>query len=188
MLPRALRRSLSALAFAVAAALAVGVAGCSATPDAEIAESGGDAIVSSNEPAIDVDATYRMVFSHVPTLGSETPDLPLLTVDVTVDDQVFRQMHPAFDSLERAFIIIPRRTDGQIWLDRIEMPFDHRSLVGTTALRWVDVHSLKDVHLSMDDLSLVRSQGIAVGLDTNLGTVWPRNGSLKFVPTPAPTL
>jgi hypothetical protein len=162
----------------------VGLVGCSAAePEASTDDTAG--LTSSREPGVDVNATYRFAFSGIPTIGSENPDVPLLTMKITVDDEAIRRQHPGFDGLERVFAMVPRRAGGQTTLERIELPFDHSELRGFIQLRYVDVHAIENLHLSKDDLAATLAEGIAVGLDTNVGTLWAQEPGHNFVPVPA---
>jgi hypothetical protein len=164
------------------------VAGCTASADpnsggaTEVASS--DLTTSSTEPGIAVDATYRLAFDGTPTIGSE-PTVPYLTLRVVVDDRLVREAHPGFDGLERVFVMLPRKQGGVTHVERVELPFDHSELQGFISLYWVDVHQNERLRISTDDLDAVRAEGIAVGLDTNVGTVWAQRPGETFPVTGA---
>ena len=71
--------------------------------------------------------------------------------------------------------------------ERVELGFMHRSYRGYISLRWVDVYGTKDpLAMSEDDLAAVVKEGVAIGLETNVGTVWAQHEGRNFIPTASP--
>jgi hypothetical protein len=144
-------------------------------------------LMSTKVSGISVDAFYRWVLDGVPTYGHE-PRAPRLDIEVIVNDAQVAATLPGFDGLESAFVFVPRsdgaggarwELHGLSWAGgayrRVgSSPYDQRTeLVG-------DKHVLQGMRLSEADLQQVLARGIAVGLDTNRGTVWAQDADQNF--------
>lgn len=149
--------SASKLAFALLL-----VAGCGAPAD-DAASTTSD-LASATEPGIDVTGSYHRAYIDTPTYGYE-PTAPFLTIEVTVDDAKIRAAHPGFDGFEHAFALVPN-------VGRIELPFTGSRTTGYIQLRQIDVHGVTGVHVSEEAYTASSAQGIAIGLETNVGTLW----------------
>lgn len=169
-------------AFAVLA-LAL-VTGCAAessepVPEAEDVEVASQDVVSGKEPAIDVTARYRLVYADTPTYGYE-PKAALLDIDVVVDDARLAKSLPGFDGYERAFALVPRTRDGRVVFERVELAYRGQSVRGYIALRFVDRHGVEGLRLGEQEVPALRESGIAIGLETNRGTVWAQEPGKNF--------
>jgi hypothetical protein len=65
---------------------------------------------------------------------------------------------------------------------RFELSYQSEGRRGYYGERRFDRSELRGTKLSTCDLEAVRSLGVAVGLDTNVGTVWAQNAGGNFVP------
>ena len=89
---------------------------------------------------------------------------------VSRDENPFRKKH----GLERPFVLVPRASgsDGVRW-DRIALAFTGPIPQGCYLERRVDGYATTPaLRLTEEDLDLVKRHGVAVGLDTNQGTIW----------------
>jgi hypothetical protein len=184
------RRPFVLVAAALSAALCA-LSGC-AVPGGEVgddaAQTAEPEVRSAKVSAIEVDATYRMVVIGTPTYGFDATE-PFLTIQVIVDDAALLREQPGFDGYERAFALVPRAGEGGGGWERIEIPFAHRQVRGyMSSVRWVDVHRAVSLRLSDADLSLLLSEGVAIGLETNVGTIWAQDAGENFAVTRATRL
>lgn len=160
-----------ALLFALSAA-----SGC-ATPADEADVSSSDEELATAVPprpfnGIEVVANYSLTFpDYPPTLGSQQT-IPVVDIEIVVDDAAVANVVADFDGYERAFALVPRMRDGQTRFERVELPFEGRRVRGFIALRWVDIHGVSSLRLDSADRAGLLEKGIAVGLETNRGTVW----------------
>jgi hypothetical protein len=159
---------------------------CSAAPDAaeEAAESASEDALSRAQTGIEVKARVREGVVGTPTIGSPAT-APFLSIEVTVDDRQVRTQHRGFDGFERAFALVPRQSDGGTKWTRVELAYRGTSQRGYIALYPVDLYEASSLRLTDSDRALVSSLGIAVGLDTNVGTVWAQNYGDNFRPQDA---
>lgn len=65
------------------------------------------------------------------------------------------------------------------WL-RIDVPYETQTRAGYYAERTVDVHLLESLYLSKEDLEAMRELGVAIGLQTNVGTLWAQEPGRNF--------
>jgi hypothetical protein len=92
-------------------------------------------------------------------------------VTLAVDDAMLRKQLDGFDGMERPFVMLPSEQDGKVTWWRHELKFartgDH---VDFMRIRQMDHYQLPEV--KNVDAEAVRKYGVAVGLETNVGTVW----------------
>jgi hypothetical protein len=156
--------------------------GCAAPADDATGSTQED-ITSAKEPGVEVDAVYRYVVTGTPTYGYDATE-PFLWIDIVVDDAAIRRQHPGFDGYERPFVLLPRKdASGAITWERRELAYRGQSQRGYMALRPVDLYGLASTKLSSGDLQAVLAEGVAVGLDSNVGTIWAQDAGKNFVPT-----
>jgi len=165
-------RSFSFVIVAIAGALA----GCVTPVDAaEDVENIASAQTSALEPAVTIDAEWFRAVTRTPTYGDDGMS-PFLTINVTVEDDLLRRSRPTFDGFERPFALIPRADGDAVRWERLDLPFRATGLRGYIALRPYDAYeTARAVPLSEADLAVISREGIAVGLDTNVGTIWAQN-------------
>lgn len=139
---------------------------------AACASSGGADATTADDQAITeaagvtVHATWQLAVTGTPTYGYDATE-PFVSVAIEVDDQAIRAAHPAFDGLERAFVVIPFANGTQ----RIELPYRGHTLTGYIELRSIDQYSLDPRKISADDLTAIRAGGVTIELETNVGTL-----------------
>ena len=119
--------------------------------------------------AIRVDAEWRSVSAGTPTYGYD-PRAEILRIAVQVDDAAIRAQHPGFDGLESVFVLVPRATDGGLVWESHAVPYWAESRAGYYAQIVIDVHRTDWLHGL--DVQAAIEHGVAIGLDTNVGTVW----------------
>jgi hypothetical protein len=187
-------RFLHALAaLALGACLTAGASGCRNELSNDPLDVGRDdgpeglPLMSTKVPGISVDAFYRWAPDGVPTYGHD-PRAPRLDVEVIVDDAQVAAALPGFDGLESAFALVPRSdgAEGARWeLHGLSWAGGAYRTVGSSLYdqrteRVGDKHVLRGLRLSEADLQQVLARGIAVGLDTNRGTVWAQDADQNF--------
>lgn len=121
--------------------------------------------------AVEVGAWQRQVPTGcTPTYGRSCRE-PAVKVRVRVDDALLRQAHPGFDGLEHAFVLLPYYdADGLLQWQGHAVPWDRLSRHGYYSELTADVHETD--WLRGVDLDAIEAEGVAVGLDTNVGLVW----------------
>lgn len=156
------------------AAFAVLATACAVEPSAPEEGTTESPLASKKSRAIDVvaEATSRSV--GTPTYGYD-PRGTFLEVEVSVDDRALREEHPGFDGLERAFALVTVADGATERTVRIELPFLHGRRTGYYAERTLDVHGT-----TLRNDALVVSRGVAVGLETNVGTIWAQERGDDF--------
>ncbi len=77
---------------------------------------------------------------------------------------------------------------GNLRWERLELARHDETRRGYFAERRIDVYELSRIRLSTGDLEAVRTLGIAVGLDTNRGTIWAQEPGSNVVVTPAASI
>lgn len=179
-------------ALALGALLAAGGSGCVNDLSDDPLElgrdegAGGLPLMSTKVPGISVEAFYRSAPDGVPTYGHQ-PSTPVLDVEVIVDDAQVAAALPGFDGLESAFVLVPRaegadrarwELHGLSWAGAAYRTVG--SLYDQRSERVGDKHVLQGLRLSEADLQQVLARGIAVGLDTNRGTVWAQDADQNF--------
>jgi|GEM_PF-3795377 len=153
--------------------------GCASEAEEDVgaaAETTTQEVASAKEPGIDVKATWRRVVTGVPTYGYEATE-PFLALEITVDDAKVRAQHSGFDGFERPFALVPRAgvRSGDVRWERVELAFRGESRHGYYGEQRRDVYEVKGIRLAEADVEVVLSLGVAVGLETNVGTVWAQD-------------
>lgn len=180
----------SVLTFFALAVAATSAVGCAAEePSTGAAVGNEEDVTSAREPGMRVNATWRNVVTGVPTYGYDATE-PFASVEVVVDDPIVREKHPGFDGYERPFILLPRKdAAGVVRWERIDLPhtggerYDDYYNYNTAKVR--DLYQVKGVKLSATDLEAVLEFGIAVGMESNVGTIWAQDVGKNFIPTKA---
>lgn len=106
-------------------------------------------------------------------------------MSVSVPDGQIRAMNPGFDGMEQVFALVPRPSGA--W-DRVDLSYTSS---GTTAAmntgpgngRYSYVPS--DHHetvIALVDIKTIRREGIAFGIDTNVGTLWLQAAGKNWTP------
>lgn len=122
---------------------------------------------------VKVSATYRYVVTGTPTYGYDATE-PVLTVKVEVTDAQIRQAFPAFDGMESAFALIPKpQAGGAVAWETIPLAFKGTSLQGYYGQTKVDLH--ESAPTFGVNVAALEQYGVAVGLTTNVGTIWAQN-------------
>jgi hypothetical protein len=67
---------------------------------------------------------------------------------------------------------------------RVPLTYQHTARAGYYGQIAVDVYSLGPARVA--DLDTLERLGVAVGLDTNVGTLWAQDPGANFVPAPLP--
>jgi hypothetical protein len=142
--------------------------GCAA-PSAPVTSD--EAYEGAGEPHFYVEATYRRVLTDVPTYGYY-PTEPRVSIAVETEDAAMAREHPGFDGYERAFVLLPRQTGRGVLWERLDLRYTGPGRHGYFGERRFDTYAVDAVRLTDEDLSLVLEHGVAVGFDTNVGTVW----------------
>jgi hypothetical protein len=114
----------------------------------------GAAMVIKN--GVDVRATYA-------TSGRAS-----MAITVKVDDDAVRRQADGFDGMERPFALVPREVNGQVQWNRVDLGYLGSRLESPNGRKIVDEY----MSTGMLDPAAARKYGIAVGLDTNVGTLW----------------
>ena len=133
--------------------------------------------------AVRIDARY--LTHSVPTSSPETIGTPRRTesavrLDVSVDDARIRQQLQGFDGFERPFALIPSENNGNVTWWRHELSYEGPGREGYHLERPVDRYELDPVRNV--DLTAVKKYGIALGLDTNVGTLWAQQPGANAQP------
>jgi hypothetical protein len=91
------------------------------------------------------------------------------SVRVAVDDKKLRQLDgfADFDGREKAFALVPERHGAEVQWKKVNLGYEATFTDRATGDR-VDEHA---AYPSLD-MDAVREHGIAIGLETNKGTVW----------------
>lgn len=165
-------RSVSALALALGLTLASGCGGAY-SDGGGIGEVGtlGQGLVSTS--GITATATYAEVVTGTPTYGSPATS-PVLTVHVEVDDAALRKGFPGFDGLERAFALVPKLAAGRLVWESVSLRYSGETRRGYYADIKIDLHDSGPIWCTGwgVDWETLRAQGVAIGLETNLGVIW----------------
>ena len=159
--------------YTLAACLLLTTAACAAETEPE-AGSLESPLASKKSPGIDVVAKAVSHSVGTPTYGYDPRGL-FLTVTASIDDGALRTKHPGFDGLERPFALVTVDDRGAPRTVRIPLPYAHTRRVGYYGERAIDVY---EATLRLDTLSVER--GVAVGLDTNVGTIWAQDPGDDF--------
>jgi hypothetical protein len=124
-------------------------------------------------PALTIDARYNLhkVPSERPATYSTTYRTDAdVTVRLSVDDKAIRSQVDGFDGMERPFAMLPSDKGGTLTWFRHELKHRGAGVEGFFGERPVDVYELAPVHNV--DLEAVKMHGVAIGLETNVGTLW----------------
>lgn len=149
----------------------VAALGCTSTPDDD---------TLTQEPEI----AYR----KEPAFGAEAHFVPgdragsvAISARAQINDAMLQQKHPGFDGLERPFVLVPRRAAGALSWERFDLAYDHTIDQGATLPNArEDVYTTTPIRLSSDQLEIVVAQGVAFGLDSNVGTIWAQDPGRNF--------
>jgi hypothetical protein len=99
-----------------------------------------------------------------------------LQVTMQVNDRFVKAALPGFDGLERPFALVPRQRTGELTWERVPLTFAGTDTSGVHGLRNPEHQTRIDRYLAVGvfdvDTDAIRSHGIALGMDTNVGTVW----------------
>lgn len=121
---------------------------------------------------IRVQATYREVITGTPTYGHPATS-PVLSVHVEVDDAALRRLYPGFDGMERVFVRVPKLSSGRISWETVALRYSGQRRTGYYADVIIDLHDSGSIWNV--DWSTLSANGVAVGLDTNLGVIWAQD-------------
>jgi hypothetical protein len=140
-----------------------------------------DADAVSLRSGVSVDARYRHAFVGTPTYGSA--QTPFLTVAVSVDDVAIRRAHPGFNGFEAPFVRVPRTVDGRVVWESVALRYTGTFTAGYYGQERRDRYELAASRAI--DLATVQRLGVAVGLETNVGTLWAQEPGQNFAVRPA---
>ncbi len=130
-----------------------------------------ESALGTSNSGIAVEASYTFGYVGTPTYGYE-PLGTFLNVTVEIDDAQIRKEHPLFDGFEQPFVFVQIRGDGanndRLTALNARLVYKNSVRVGYFGERLVDRYVLENLRLD----TLEVSKGIAVGLDTNVGTLW----------------
>lgn len=118
---------------------------------------------------ITVQATYQEVITGTPTYGFPATS-PMLSVHVEVSDAALRTAFPSFDGLERAFVMIPKLSSGRLVWEGVSLRYSGETRRGYYGDIKIDLHDSGSIWGV--DLATLQANGVAVGLETNVGVVW----------------
>jgi len=159
--------------YALASCLLLTTAACAAETEPE-ADSLESPLASKKSPGVDVVAKAVSRSVGTPTYGYDPRGL-FLTVTASIEDRALRARHPAFDGLERPFALVTVDDHGAPRTVRVELPYAHTRRAGYYGERTIDVYEATQ---RLDTLAVER--GAAVGLDTNVGTIWAQDPGDDF--------
>jgi hypothetical protein len=128
---------------------------------------------------ISVQTELSRLVTGTPTIGNHA-EVDVLQVEVKVNDARLRQQLSSFDGFERVFALVPMRVEsGEVKWNRIDLGKFHQERTGFFMQEFLDVHSSHQP-LRGIDAEAIREHGIAIGLDTNVGTVWAQSPGENF--------
>ena len=140
-----------------------------------------DADAVTLRAGVTVDARYSHAFVGTPTYGSQ--QTPFLRVVVTVDDAAVRRAHPGFNGFEAPFARVPRASAGRVVWETVPLRYAGTSSAGYYGQERRDRYELATPRAI--DLATVQRLGVAVGLETNVGTLWAQDLGQNFPVRPA---
>lgn len=143
---------------------------CSAPTEDGAAEatSSNDSELGAAAPeGLRIEATWARVVTGTPTIGDDATT-PIVHVSLRVNDREIRAAHPGFDGLERPWVNVPR-ADGTT--TRLELSFRYTTQEGFMELHPIDVYDNDTFFVTEADLTVIRAQGVSLGLDTNVGAI-----------------
>ena len=100
-----------------------------------------------------------------------------LHLQVSVDDDSVRSRAAGFNGYERVFALVPERRDGELSWQRQDLSYSGSwsyggsSRVGGRPQPTYDNHS-ESLRPDAVDPRTIEEEGIAFGMDTNVGTLW----------------
>jgi hypothetical protein len=172
-----MRRLLFSAALASVFALSTACGGASSvevdSPE-RLGQSSGELTVSSG---VTVSASYSYVVVGTPTYGNDAT-APVLTVRVEVDDAALRAQVPGFDGMEQAFVQVPKRKNGVVVWESHTLTWKASRMGGYYAQIRYDIHESGSIW-GVDGPTLEQN-GVAVGLNTNVGTLWAQQPGQNF--------
>lgn len=130
---------------------------------------------------VTVDLRYRHVFFGTPTYGSQ--QTPVLLATVSVDDAAIRRAHGGFNGFEAPFLRVPRTVGGRVVWESVPLRFAGTFSAGYYGQERRDRYELAATVAL--DLATVQRLGVAVGLETNVGTLWAQEPGQNFPVRPA---
>lgn len=145
----------------------------------EAATQEADAVVLRE--GVTVDARYRFVYTTTPTYGSQ-PDA-VLTVTVSVNDATVRRANPGFNGFEAPFVRIPRAENGRVLWESVALRYVGTSPTGYYGQERLDRYELASARRI--DLPTVQRLGVAVGMETNVGSLWAQSPDRNHPVRPA---
>jgi hypothetical protein len=122
-------------------------------------------------------AKLNNYFDTTPTYG--TPEKTALDVRLDVNDAYVRQQFD-YDGFERPFAMVPHEVNGQVEWRKEALQYQGTSLGGYIDLKPVDHYELVEKDA---DRAAIAKYGIALGMDTNNGTVWAQAPDHNLWPT-----
>lgn len=138
--------------------------------DAEYVRAMQQNLVASS--GIRVQATYREVVTGTPTYGYPATS-PVLTVHVEVDDAALRRLCPGFDGMERVFVRVPKSSPSGLTWENVSLRYSGQTRTGYYGDIVIDLHDSGSIWKV--DFATLSANGVAVGLDTNLGVIWAQD-------------
>ena len=125
---------------------------------------------------VNASAQLYSYFDTTPTYG--TPEKSGVDVRLDVDDSQVRKQFD-YDGFERPFALVPTEVDGKVEWKREALQYQGSHLGG-----YIDLHSIDSYELNARDVNrdLVARYGIALGMDTNHGTVWLQQPGQNVIP------
>lgn len=156
------------------------LAGCAFEADEEAANLEAIDIWSEGLTAVSgvtVAATYQEVVTGTPTYGSPATS-PVLAIHVEVDDAALRSQFPSFDGMEGAFALVPKQKNGALVWESVALTWKGTTLKGYYAQIKVDIHESGSIWGV--DWTTLQAHGVAVGLNTNVGTVWAQSSGQNW--------
>lgn len=101
-----------------------------------------------------------------------------LEASLKVDDQKIRAQAPGFDGRERPFVMLPAEHEGEVTWYRHELQYRGPGLAGPWDHTPVDSYELERV--TNVDRAALQKYGVALGVDTNVGTLWAQTPGQNF--------
>ncbi len=101
-----------------------------------------------------------------------------LDASVKVDDQQIRASAPGFDGQERPFVMLPAEHEGKVTWYRHDLQYRGTGVAGPWDTRHLDSYDLPSV--TNVDRGALQKYGMALGVDTNVGTLWAQKPGQNF--------
>ncbi len=161
-------------------ALSLSAVACAPVEDDSAPTWAADAVVLRG--GVTVDATWAWAWQGTPTYGSQ--QTPFLRMTVVVDDAAIRRAHLGFNGFEAPFARVPRAVGGRVVWESVPLRYVATMSAGYYGQERRDRYELgATVAL---DLATAQRLGVAVGLETNVGTLWAQQPGQNF-PLRAPS-